>query len=658
MAKGKEFQTKITIGGAVAKSLSKALGITEKEVSQTMGKVAKVGKAVGKVAVAMGAAAATGAVAIGKAAIDSYAEYEQLVGGVETLFGDSQKKVLEYANGAYKTAGLSANEYMSTVTSFSASLLNSLGGDTAKASEYAHQAIVDMSDNANKMGTDMASIQQTYQSLAKGNYGMLDNLKLGYGGTKTEMQRLIKEAAALDDSVDANSMSFGNIVKAIHAVQENMGITGTTAKEASTTISGSISAMKSAWQNLMTGVVGGDVALDTLIDNFADSFITVANNLLPKVSAILRKLPTLVEGLLPLIPPMIEKLLPIVINGTISILKGVGDLMPQLIQSVVSAIGQIITGAFAEMPTPILIIGGALAALTLGIKAYNAVMTVKKIIDKVHEKGLWSTVKAQLAANAAFLACPIFWIIAGIVALVAAFVILWNKFEGFRNFWKTTWEVIKVVALTVWELIKSAFFAAVEYIKAVFTPIIAYFQMIFNNIKLIFGVIGDVLSGDFQGAKDKIMQIFGNIGDFFKKVFESIKTAASVPLKWLTDKFDIIKNGIEKVKEVFGWGGKETKVKAYANGGTVTRPHMAIVGDAPETIVPHGNTARNRALLAEAAANVTGGATYGGVTNITFAPVIQGGSGADVKRAITESEIEFEQKMDRYFKKKGRVSFA
>ena len=179
MAKGKEFKTNITIGGAVAKSLSKALGITEKEVSGTMKKVANVGKAVGKVALAMGTAALAGTVAIGKAAIESYADYEQLVGGIETLFGESQKTVMQYANNAYNTAGLSANEYMSTVTSFSASLLNSLGGDTAKAADYANRAIIDMSDNANKMSTDMASIQQTYQSLAKGNYGMLDNLNVG-----------------------------------------------------------------------------------------------------------------------------------------------------------------------------------------------------------------------------------------------------------------------------------------------------------------------------------------------------------------------------------------------------------------------------------------------------------------------------------------------
>ena len=193
-------------------------------------------KATAKVTVAGIGAASAGVAAMVASSVGAYSNYEQLVGGVDTLFKNSSSTVQKYANDAYKTAGLTANEYMETVTSFSANLLQSLGGDTKKAAEYGNMAVIDMADNANKMGTDMSSIIETYQSLAKGNYEMLDNLKLGYGGTKTEMQRLIKDAAKLDKSVDANSTSYANLVKAIHAVQENMGITDTTKNEADSTI--------------------------------------------------------------------------------------------------------------------------------------------------------------------------------------------------------------------------------------------------------------------------------------------------------------------------------------------------------------------------------------------------------------------------------------
>ena len=190
---------------------------------------------------------------VGKSALDAYATYEQAVGGVDTLFKDASGTVQKYAAEAYRTAGVSANEYMTQVTSFSASLISSLGGDTAKAAELGNTAMVDMSDNANKMGTDIESIQQTYQSLARGNYAMLDNLKLGYGGTKSEMERLIQDAnkvkQANGEMGDLSIDKFSDVVQAIHIMQEQMGISGTTAKEAATTIEGSVGMMKAAWQN-------------------------------------------------------------------------------------------------------------------------------------------------------------------------------------------------------------------------------------------------------------------------------------------------------------------------------------------------------------------------------------------------------------------------
>ena len=239
--------------GADVTDVNKGIDETGKKTSDLGEKIKNGLAAAGKAAVVGVTAAATAIGTIGTKAIQAYADYEQLVGGVETLFKDSQDKVMEYANNAYKTAGLSANEYMETVTSFSASLLQSLDGDTSASAEKANLALTDMSDNANKMGTDMTSIQNAYQGFAKANYTMLDNLKLGYGGTQAEMQRLLEDAEKIS-GIKYDISSYADIVDAIHVVQTEMGITGTTAKEAASTIQGSFGMVKAAWQNLVTGL--------------------------------------------------------------------------------------------------------------------------------------------------------------------------------------------------------------------------------------------------------------------------------------------------------------------------------------------------------------------------------------------------------------------
>ena len=260
--------------------------INEKGFNDGISKLGSLGKAglstVSKAMTGAIAAVGTGATAIIKSSLGVVANMEQQVGGVETLFKDSANTVINNANRAYKTAGMSANNYMETVTSFSASLLQSLGGDTAKAASYADRAIVDMSDNANKMGTNMRDIQNAYQGFAKQNYTMLDNLKLGYGGTQEEMKRLISDASKLTDvqkelgiTVDANSLSFGNIVNAISVVQKNMGIAGTTSKEAATTIEGSVNSAKAAWENFEAGVISAN----DLVDTFWTAGQNIFNNL-------------------------------------------------------------------------------------------------------------------------------------------------------------------------------------------------------------------------------------------------------------------------------------------------------------------------------------------------------------------------------------------
>lgn len=296
---------------------------------KVLGKIGSaVNTAVKASAAAVGAASA-GVAALGTACINAYADYEQLVGGVETLFKDSADTIQTYADNAYKTAGLSANEYMETVTSFSASLLQSLDGDTEKAAAAADLAITDMADNANKMGTAMESIQNAYQGFAKQNYAMLDNLKLGYGGTKEEMQRLLADAEKLS-GVKYDLSSYADIVEAIHVIQTEMGITGTTAKEASTTIQGSVASMKAAWANLMVGMADDTQNFDMLLSNFIESIGTVADNLLPRIGVVIEGMGKLVAGL----APEIASALPTLTN----------ELLPNLVELGVQSISALVQG--------------------------------------------------------------------------------------------------------------------------------------------------------------------------------------------------------------------------------------------------------------------------------------------------------------------------
>lgn len=333
-----------------------------------------------------GLAGATAAVgALTKSALDAYASYEQLVGGVETLFGESASKVQEYAANAYKTAGVSANTYMEQATAFSASLIQSLGGDTEAAAEYANQAIMDMSDNANKMGTSIDSIQQTYQSLMRGNYAMLDNLKLGYGGTKSELERLVADAEKLTGQA-LDPTKFSDVITAIHAVQENLGITGTTAKEASTTIEGSLNATKAAWENLLVGIADDDANLDELINNFVESVETAASNILPRIETILGGIGELISKLAPIIveaiPTLIEEIVPPLVEAAGEILLAIAEVLPELISTLIPLIIQFFTeniAQFIEIGIQIItaIVNGIAENISLIIEA------IPKIIEAI-----------------------------------------------------------------------------------------------------------------------------------------------------------------------------------------------------------------------------------------------------------------------------------
>lgn len=324
----KEFESDIN------SAQTKASGFGSK-LSAGLGKAAKVAAGASVAAVAAGATAIAG---ITKKAVDAYATYEQLAGGVETLFGDSAAQtVIDNAKKAFSTAQMSANDYMDTATSFSASLIQSLGGDTTAAADKADKAILDMSDNANKMGTDISAIQNAYQGFAKGNYTMLDNLKLGFGGTQSEMERLLATAEGLTGQ-HYELGNFADMTDAIHAVQEEMGITGASAAEASTTIEGSINMMKASWTNFLTGLGDPDADIGALADNLIASLEAVATNLFPVVERILTSLVTAVQtkG-----PDMMQKLT-----------KFIVDIAPSLIQAAVVLITGLIDAIVAMVQNP------------------------------------------------------------------------------------------------------------------------------------------------------------------------------------------------------------------------------------------------------------------------------------------------------------------
>lgn len=314
----------------------------------------------------------------GKSAIDSYANYEQLIGGVETLFKDSSGIVENYANNAYKTAGLSANDYMETVTSFSASLLQSLKNDTSKSAEVADMAITDMADNANKMGTDMSMIQSAYQGFAKQNYTMLDNLKLGYGGTKSEMERLLKDAQKIS-GVKYNISNLSDIYNAIHVIQGELGVTGTTAKEASTTIQGSAASMKSAWGNLLTGIADENADWNTLVNNFVDSVKTAADNILPRVEETFDGISLLITDCLGM---LLYNIVPMGINLIQNLIDGMVSQFPDILASINNAIGVITNGIVKMLPQIIQLGLKIILSLVQGISESLPTL-IPQIVDTV-----------------------------------------------------------------------------------------------------------------------------------------------------------------------------------------------------------------------------------------------------------------------------------
>lgn len=499
------------------------------KLGSTIGSVAKTGLKLVTGAVAAAGVAITG---LTKLSIGQYAEYEQLVGGVETLFKSSSDEVIGYANNAYKTAGMSANEYMSTITGFSASLLQGLGGDTKKAAEIGNKAVTDMSDNANKMGTSMESIQNAYQGFAKQNYTMLDNLKLGYGGTKEEMQRLLKDAEKLT-GIKYNIENFSDIIEAIHAIQTEMDITGTTAKEASSTIEGSLNMTKSAWTNLLTGMADDNADFDVLVQNLVESLGSLGENLLPRIKIAIKGIGELFRTLLPKvldeIPEMIASLFP----------ESMQDNVRTIFEGIVEAIKNTVNVAMEWLPKItegfawILENGNTIATVIVGIGTALLVLNVASMIMKVVNafKGVKTATEAWAVAqrllNIEMMANPIVLVVGLIAGLVAGIIYLWNTNEGFRNAVTAIWEGIKQFFIDTWNAIVGFFTetipAWIESMKQWFSDLGAWFGTLWEGIKQWFidgwNSIATFFTETIPAWWESVKQMFVNgwnaIGTFF-----------------------------------------------------------------------------------------------------------------------------------------------
>ena len=567
-----------------------------KDATNSASKMSSVMKGIGSSAIKVGkglavagAAAATAVTALVSKSVGAFADYEQLTGGVETLFGaggrsveeyaqsvgksvsdiqgeydslmSAQNVVLENANKAYMTAGMSANEYMDTVTGFSASLISSLGGDTNKAADYANSALVDMSDNANKMGTNMTDIQNAYQGFAKQNYTMLDNLKLGYGGTQAEMKRLLSDAQKITGQ-KYDISSFADITQAIHAIQTQMDITGTTAKEASTTISGSWGSLKAAFENTLVSLTTGGKMFDQSLDALVDSAKTFGQNVIPAITGALSGVGSLIESLAPVIvaelPSMVSDILPHLVSAAKSLVTGLISQLPALGKAVLDAIPSIfdgmtdvigessvgklkgsfeglkntITDTFSnigpmlkdfceggistfcdalstamdlasgaisviEALSPVIgAVAGAIITYKGAVLLWNAAETAKNVVMGI-------STAAQWALNVAMTANPIGIVIVAIGALVGAFIVLWNKSEGFRNFWINLWEKVKAIVTSAWEGIKAGF----EKIK--------------NGIS----AVKEKVSTMWNGVKEKTSELWGGVKNAVSEKLNNIKSA-------------------------------------------------------------------------------------------------------------------------------------
>ena len=486
---------------------------------------------IGKAAVGAVAAGAAAVGGIVSAAVSNFGEYEQLVGGVETLFGDAADTVIKNADAAFQTAGLSANQYMQTVTSFSASLLQSVGGDTAEAAKVADMALIDMADNANKMGTSMESIQNAYQGFAKQNYTMLDNLKLGYGGTKSEMERLLADAEKLT-GVKYDISNLNDVYNAIHAVQENLGITGTTAKEASETIQGSMAAMKSAWQNVLTGMATDGANMDTLIEQLINTVETFAGNIMPVVETALTGVSTLVERVAPVlaerIPAIITEALPGLLQSGVKVIEslasGILAAIPSLMPTITSVIMQLVQMLVQMAPQLISVGAQVILELASGI-AQALPDLIPTIVDVI------LTIVEYLLDNID-------------LVIDAAMALMEGLALGLIN---ALPKLLEKAPIIIEKLVSAIISNIPKLIECAAKLVLELASAIIKNLPQIVKAAGEIIGSLVSGIANLISKVI----DSGKKVIESFKEGLKKldPREWGKD---LLKNFIQGIKDKIG----------------------------------------------------------------------------------------------------------
>ena len=540
----------------IGSNLKDAFNVPAQEAGEEAGEKAGegitsgIGGLVGKAAL-IGAVVAVGK-KIGdtlKESINQYADFQQLTGGVETLFKDSADVVTQYAQEAFKTSGLSANEYMETVTGFSASLISSLDGDTAKAAELANQAIIDMSDNANKMGTDIEAIQNAYQGFAKGQFNMLDNLKLGYGGTKAEMERLLEDAEAIS-GVHYDINSYADIVEAIHQVQTSMDITGTTAKEASTTISGSMDSMKASWTNLLTAMSDPNANMDDAMKNFSESVKTYASNFLPTMLQALKGSGDLVSGLadmvIEMMPEFCEEVLPDLIASTIDLIVNVVD---SIVSSLPTIIDSIVNGLLSAENISLFIQGliklSAAIVSALPEIILSLIEAIPTVIENIVEAlvnpenfAIWVegavNVVTKLVEN---LPKILLGLLTAIPKIITTIVDTFTNTENLSKWLKIGSEAI--------DKIKEAFDGLPEKLKEAFNKAVEEWSKAWTNIKKKCGEITDKI-------KEAFTEFVGTIKQIGKDIASGLWNGIKSKKDWLKEKITGWVGGIgDAIKDFF-----------------------------------------------------------------------------------------------------------
>lgn len=643
MASGKELKAIITLVGKIDPSLAKSVEGVEKKLKglSKIGGVAqgaaKVAKAAAASLAVVGGAAASAATAVGAAALQGYSQYEQLVGGIETLYGESSSTIARMAAEAYKTAGVSANTYMEQATNFSASLIQSLGGDTQRAAEYADLAIKDMSDNANKMGTDISSIQQTYQSLMRGNYAMLDNLKLGYGGTKSELERLVADAEKLTGQA-LDPSKFSDVITAIHAVQENLGITGTTALEAATTIEGSVNSAKAAWENWVVGLGRSDADMGALTDQLVESIANVASNVGPVVvrigSSIVSALPGALSGASAALAPVLSEALAGAWNVAVQALGAVGIPLPSVDASQVMAAAQQVVSTIKPMLD---VVGPAISrvvneAIPPLVSAVSAILPALVSIASVVLPPILNVVSALL---------PIVIQVANVVggALVAAAQAL---------------SPILGIVLT-------AISAILPVVEAITGPLSAIVNALLPPLSgLLMSLSGPIstVTGLFNGLVGVVQSIVGWIGSLISRIGEAASALANSPIGQFV--------------------GGAMSFLGFATGGFTSGP--GIVGEDPryptEAVISFNPAYRAQNVrywqmaghmlgafssASPAASTVSGGGTVIDLSGMTYSPRVEvrgNASRDDIMSALRQSQAEFADFLQEVLAGEAEVSYA